>query len=90
MHNNIMQCKLALWYHTGFRHGGPGIKSQSNQMPIFIVPCGFHIVLYCTKNPSQRHFLFVSEGLRAVFEAESYDDGSVAACRFYHVRQVKA
>jgi hypothetical protein len=40
--------------------------------------------------PSLRHCLFVAEGLRALFEAESYADGSVAASRFYHVRQVKA
>jgi hypothetical protein len=40
--------------------------------------------------PSLRHCLFVVEGLRALFEAGSYADGSIAAGRFYHVRQVKA
>jgi hypothetical protein len=39
--------------------------------------------------PSLTHCLVVAQGLRALFEAESYADGSVPAGRFYHVRQVK-
>jgi hypothetical protein len=45
-------------------------------------------IKYCY--PSLRHCLFMEEGLRALFETESYTDGSVAAGRLYHVRQVKA
>jgi hypothetical protein len=41
-------------------------------------------------NSSLRHCLFVAEGLHALFEAESYADGSVAAGRSYYVGQVKA
>jgi hypothetical protein len=55
-----------------------------------VAPCSLVKSRPAFQRPSMRHCLFVAEGLHALFEAESYADGSVAAGRFYHVRQVKA
>jgi hypothetical protein len=72
---------LSFLYHILYFH--TGVKNMT--IPSICILIGLINI-----SPLWRHCLFVAEGLRAPFEAESYAGGSLATGRYNLAGQVKA